>query len=360
LTIRWPLPSATDSPPRGAPAGLLARLRLRTAGVISDDGDSFVTLLCRDESGRQVVLKYVASRSPDAFRRLNNEALLLKHLSRREPLRLLPHRDDGPGYLLTDYDAGQLLRPDRLDDDAVVPAVADALIEFQTDQVDVRICGVKDREHLATYYLKVLLKHILHAWPAHLTALEAGRAIGILTAALPAILGRRVICHGDFQPTNLLFHSQDQSVTLTDLEGFMSRNHPLFDVLALFTMNDQPLARWGWQRRFFQHYLARAGERLPLDPGSRTFQDAYRGLLVFFLVYRLNEARIALSNTSYFDGLGKAAFVRRRLGDLLRARRGAWRDEHMEAALRVRRENLRCALSGTGFREHLDTMLAPA
>jgi hypothetical protein len=32
----------------------------------------------------------------------------------------------------------------------------------------------------------------------------------------------------------------------------------------------------------------------------------------------------------------------------------------MEAALRVRRENLRCALSGTGFREHLDTMLAPA
>src|SRR5262249_10837754 len=137
MTIEWP-----------------RRLNLQAETVLSDDGgDSFVTLLCRDEAGQQVVLKHVRGESADAHRRLRNEAQLVKHLPVRAPLRLLPHRADGHGYLVTGFDPGVLLRPDRFDD-RVALTIAEALAEFHTTSSDVRALGIVDRERLSTYYVK--------------------------------------------------------------------------------------------------------------------------------------------------------------------------------------------------------------
>jgi aminoglycoside phosphotransferase (APT) family kinase protein len=336
---------------------LLAQLGLRLDKVLSDDGDSFVTVRCRDEADRRVVLKYVHSGSPDAHRRLKNETALIKHLRVRTPLRLPPHRNDGPGYLVTDYDSGTLLRPDRLDPH-VVHTVARALAQFQTIRPNVRQLGVSDREHVATYYLKVLLKNLVHLWPAHVTAGEAARCQAILTTALPAICRQRVICHGDFLPTNLLYHSADDSVTFTDLEGFMCGNHPLFDVLAFCSISGLDLVDWQWQPSFLGRYLAAGGAAL-LDPESREYRDVYYGILIFFLVYRLNEERIALGGGSYFDGLGKRRFIMRKFGQLAMGRRTAWHDDAASDALNVRKRNLRRALAPALYREHMESMHSP-
>jgi hypothetical protein len=338
---------------------LLDRLRLTPDHALSADGDSFVTLRCHDESGRPVVLKYVSSSSPDAYRRLTNESRLLTGLPTRPPLRLLARRYDGPGYLVTDHDSGRLLRPERLDDDVMLATIADALVEFQSARIDAGAIGVVDREHRATYYFKVLFKHIIHLWPDHLSAAEALRAVALVSAALPAILSRRVPCHGDFLPTNLLYHAEDRSVTLTDLEGFMSANHPLFDVLALFTIYDKDIDRWNWQPRFLRCYLMRCAAAFGLDPASRHFRAAYRGILVFFLVYRLNETRIGLSRSKYFDGLGKVEYLKRKLAGLIRGQRGAG-STGAAAVLEVRKRNLRRVLSTKGYLAHLDAMLAAA
>ena len=339
---------------------LLKRLGLTCDSVISDEGDSFVTALCRDEQERRVVLKYVYSGAADAYRRLNNETLLVKHLPVRRPLRLLPHRADGRGYLVTDYDDGILLRRERLDagDTRAVPVIADALAQFQTLGSDVRRLGVVDREHASTYFVKVLLKNLLHLWPAHISADEAARCLGILTSALPAIRRHRVICHGDLLPTNLLYHDNDVSVTFTDLEGFMSTNHPLFDVLAFFSISRLDLMDWKWQRAFLDRYLTSAADELGLDPASRDYSDAYRGILIFFLVYRLNEERILSSGGSYFDGLGKGRFLARKAAGLASGRRDAWRDDAMREQLEVRTRNLRRALSVAQYRDHLEAVHA--
>jgi hypothetical protein len=337
---------------------LLARLRLTTEGTICDTGDSFVTLRCRNETGSLVVLKYVSSGSLDAYRRLKNEALLLQHLPVRPPLRLLRLGSAGPGYLVTELDPGILLRPEDLHDRRVFNPIADALIEFQAIRTDVGGFGIVDREHMATYYLKVLLKHILHLWPAHLSAQEAASCMTIVTTSLPAILRTSVICHGDFLPSNLLFHPDDGTVTVTDLEGFMSRNHPLFDVMALFTMNDLDLARWDWQPLILLYYLEKTAGMLQLDPASREFNMAYRGVLISFLVYRLNEARIDLQHGAYFDGRGKRDYVVTKLIGLLQGHPELWRDEKMREALEVRKSNLRRMLSVSGYDEHLERMLA--
>jgi len=338
-------------------ADLLARLRLTTEGTLCDAGDSFVTLRCRTEAGSLVVLKYVSSGTPDAYRRLKNEALLLQHLPVRPSLRLLRPEHAGPGYLVTRLDPGLLLRPEHLDDRRVRNVIADALVEFQTIRIDVGRLGIGDREHLATYYLKVLLKHILHLWPAHLSAREAASCMTIVATALPAILRTGVLCHGDFLPSNLLFHPDDGTVTVTDLEGFMSRNHPLFDVVALFTMSDLDLACWDWQPRFLWYYLEKAAATLQLDPASREFDTAYRGVLIYFLVYRLNEARIALQNGAYFDGREKRDYLVTKLIGLAQGRPELWRDEQMREALVVRKNNLRRMLSATGYGQHVEHML---
>jgi thiamine kinase-like enzyme len=349
-----PATARADDPRR---TDLLQRLGLETDSALSDDGDSFVTLLCRDEAGRRVVLKYVHSGSADAYRRLRNETLLFKRLQTRPPLRLLPHRADGDGYLVTDYDPGTLLWPDRFDD-RVAATIARALHQFQTVEPDVRPFGVVDRERLTTYYLKVLTKHLLHLWPAHISARDAAHSLAIVTSALPAIHSRRVICHGDLLPTNLLYNADDGSITFTDLEGFMCGNHPLFDVMAFFSISGRPLQDWSWQRLFLAEYLRAGGATLALDPSSKEYRDAYRGILVFFLVYRLNEARNLLTGSSYFENLGKRRFVARKAVGLATGRREIWRDDQVGAGLDVRKENLRRALSQTGFNEHLEAMHA--
>jgi hypothetical protein len=251
-----------------------------------------------------------------------------------------------------------LLRPEHLDDRRVCSAIADALVEFQTIRTDVGGFGIVDREHLAIYYLKVLLKHILHLWPAHLSAQEAASCMTIVATALPAILRTGVICHGDFLPSNLLFHPDDGTVTVTDLEGFMSRNHPLFDVIALFTTNGLDLACWDWQPRFLRYYLEKTAGTLRLEPASREFNTAYRGMLISFLIYRLNEARIALQHGAYFDGRGKRDYLVTKLIGLSQGRPELWRDEKMRQALEVRKHNLRRILSVRGYGEHRERMLA--
>jgi aminoglycoside phosphotransferase (APT) family kinase protein len=337
---------------------LLDRLGLAGERVISADGDSFVTLRCRDAVGRPLVLKRTRTGCRDTIRRLTNEALLCRDLPVGGPLRLLKYRDHGTGYLLTEFDEGRLLLPEQLDDEATIRAIVGALTRFQRIRLDLRRIGVVDREHPATYYLKVLLKHILHLWPAYISARDAARAVTIVTAALPAILRQRVICHGDFLPTNLLYHREDGSITLTDLEGFMTANHPLFDVVALFTMNDYDLTQWSWQRKFFRRYLDLASMS-GLDPRSDAFVEAYRGILVFFLVYRLNEGRIALLDTAYFDGLGKQQYLKRKIKRLASGHHSVRRDPEIAEALETRTRNLQRVLSRRHFREHLRFLQEP-
>lgn len=337
----------------------MEQLGLRAGQVISDDGDSFVTVACRDETGQRVVLKYVRSGRADAYRRLTNETLLIRHLRVRPPLRLLRPRAAGHGYLVTEFADGVLLRPDRFDE-RTAAAIADALVVFQALRLSLRGVGVVDREPVARYYVKVLLKHLLHLWPAVVSTREAARSVSILTRALPAIQRLGVMCHGDFLPTNLLYHAEDTSVTFTDLEGVMSRNHPLFDVLALVTASGLDLRAWRWQERFLSRYLeAGAAAHLGLDPASREYREAYRGLLIFFLVYRLNEHRVDQGGRGYFDGLPKHRFLARRFGQLATGRRQAWRDEG-DSVMDVRKRNLRLALSTAGFREHFDAIHASA
>lgn len=350
-------PSAADAGIERLGAELAARLGLAIDAVVNDDGDSFVTLKCRDAAGAPLMLKYVSRGSADARRRLENEGRLLAHLPARPPLRLLRARDHGHGYLLTEFDPGVLLHPERMDDERLVDAVVDALVAFQSIRLDAPTAGVADREHLATYYLKVLLKHILHLWPAHMSAREAGACLAAVTAALPAIMRHRVICHGDFLPTNLLFDAAAPAVTLTDLEGFMTANHPLFDVLALFTMNESDLDDWRWQRRFLARYLRHAGAS-GLDPGDPDFARAYRGILIFFLVYRWNEARLFLQNRAYFEGRGKRGYLTDKALGLVTGRPTAWREDELQAALRTRRRNLLRILSPAAARAHLEHMLS--
>jgi len=323
---------------------LLKRLGLEFDTIISDDGGSFVTMACHDAAGRRVVLKYLQRESVDARRRLHNETVLLKHLPARRPLRLLTHRGSGPEYLLTEFDSGTLLYPDALDS-RTIETVAGALAHFQSMRPDLERCGIADREKLSTYYLKVLVKNLLHLWPAHISASEALRCQAIVSQALQAICRHSVICHGDFLPTNLLHHHEDDSVTFTDLEGFISANHPLFDVLAFCTISSLDLNDWKWQRQFLSHYFDATRQTLGLDPRARDYRTAYRGILIFFLVYRLSEQRMGLSGGAYFDGVGKRRFLVRKVRGLAAGRRASWHDDGVGAALDIRKRNLRRALS---------------
>jgi aminoglycoside phosphotransferase (APT) family kinase protein len=335
----------------------MARHGLALERVLSNDGDSFVTLLCRDRQAGRAVLKYVRPGAPrDAYRRLRNETRLMHHLRPEPPLRLLRHRGSDEGHVVSEFDQGRLLTPAAMTDARIACAVARALAAFQAsgDEACAQ-AGVQDREGPARYYVKVLLKHLLHLWPGHLSAWDSCRAAAAVAGALPAMVQRLAASHGDFLPTNLLYHDDDGTVTFTDLESFTYSYHPLFDAVAICTIDGRPLSEWEWQHAFFRSYLAQRPEHIGPEPGSREFRRAYRGILVFFLVYRLNEARINLAGGRYFDGLSQGRYLGKKIGSLL-ARRGRSRTPDEAQELTIRRRNLQQVLSRSGFQQHLRSM----
>jgi glycosyltransferase involved in cell wall biosynthesis len=174
------------------------------------------------------------------------------------------------------------------------------------------------------------------------------------------MLRRPAAAHGDLLPTNLLYHDEDGTITFTDLEAFARSYHPLFDVLAFCTSDGRNLTRWSWQAAFLRSYLEHRPRHVCPSPGSREFRRAYRGILVFFLVYRLNEARVNLAGARYFDGLGKVEYARRKFRGLFTA--GGTRPPGDDTGeLADRRHSLREALSRSGFRRHFRSMpLEPA
>ena len=333
---------------------LLARLALTYERTLSDDGDSFSTLVCRDASGDRVVLKYMHTDSPDAYRRLTNETRLLTLIPAVPPLRVLRHRRSDLGYLVTDFDAGVLLRGPAMDDEHITAVVAEALARFHATRIDFEGHGIVDREKVERYYVKVLGKHLLHLWPTLITAKEAARCLSIGANALPAISRTTVPTHGDLMPTNLLYDEQAASITFTDFEGFMTANHPLFDVLALCSVCDRPLEQWHWQARFVQRYLRAVGNPA-LSFDAPDFRTAYRAILVFFLVYRLNETRLLARHELYFDGLPKKSYAVNKVRQLLTGR-DAWRHVPEAPDVAVHGRNLRCALDAHRFAEHVEFM----
>jgi hypothetical protein len=336
---------------------VLGALALSVVRTI-DENESFLILHCKRQRDASFVLKYLRTESKDARRRLRNEALLIERARGTPLVPFLTYRAHGERYLLTDYDSGELLSPEKLRSEAVCRAVERALSAFQALRREDLNPAVVDRETTARYYLKVLAKHLLHLTPTYLTLSEARASFRAVRASLPAIAKREVVCHGDFLPTNLLYHPEEQRVTITDLEGFMTSNHPLFDAVALCTTDERPLSDWGWQSGFLSRVLDPYSEDLRAGDCRR----AFRGILTFFLVYRLNEARLHAEGTSYFDGLPKGAYLRRRvLGlpvDFARRRVGEGELEH--EILEIRRRNLRQVLSDDGFERHLDLLMAGA
>jgi len=49
---------------------------------------------------------------------------------------------------------------------------------------------------------------------------------------------------------------------------------------------------WEWQKRFIGYYLDRTAGTFNFDTGSAGFRKVLRAVLVYLLVYRLNESRI--------------------------------------------------------------------
>jgi hypothetical protein len=138
----------------------------------------------------------------------------------------------------------------------------------------------------------------------------------------------------------------------------MRATHPLFDVLALFTIDERDVAEWSWQPAFLRCYLGHVTGGARLNPQSKQFRRAYRGLLAFFLVYRLNEARINAAGGRYFDGLPKGQFVWRKAAALILDRGGRAVTSDASAELDARVRNVRRLLTASAFREHLRAMRA--
>lgn len=315
----------------------LKRLRLTVAEDI-ENNPNHVVLKCLDSSRTPVVVKYRRSRTRTAERRLTNEALLLRNLSGTDRLRFPKYYAHGGNHLVTEFNEGILLSSHAWYSESLVRTVADALVDFQSiGFAELQSWGIRDWVSPPRYYVQVLLKHYLHLWPQHITLLQVFKSAAIVLGSLPAMLRTRVACHGDFHSSNILCSPDGRSVTFMDLEGFLSRNHPLFDVLSLCTDRDTDVRRWDWQWEFLRYYVDRAAERFGLALDFTSFRKAFRGILTFFSVYRLNETRLACEGTTYFDGLTKRAYARKKILRLLSRRdppSGAALDGRVEARMR--------------------------
>ncbi len=332
---------------------ILSQLNLTVENEI-EKNEKYLILKCIDRQNKSVVLKYNYSGSDEACRRINNETVLTKNLVTTSPLRFLKYYAHGRNYLVTEFENGIIFSPNYNYDRKTIKNIADALVNFQLMPVNPRELGVRKREGLKRFYLKVMLKHLIHLWPYHISLYESIKCLWILMSSLPVIEKKHVICHADFRPTNLIYNPDEECVIFTDLEGFLTENHPLFDVLSFCTIDEIDIWEWGWQMQFMRYYLEKTREIFEFDRQSNEFKKAFRGLFVFFLAYRLNETKIAIENTTYFDGLGKWDFLLKRLKGLFSDRMFNSNSRLVAPSLQIRKNNLTRMLSKNIYLKNLN------
>jgi len=338
-------------------SAILAELQL-TAEQVMERNETFLLLRCADQRNRAVVVKY--SHSPElrqARARINNEAALVKNLKPQKPLRFLKHYADGQNFLVTEFEEGELLLPNSNYAEALRRSVADALVEFQLLGVAPAAIGVKPRTGFRMFYIKGILKHVLHLCPNYLSLYDSFRCFWILVSSLPQLARSRVFCHGDLLPTNLIYKAAEEEIVFTDLEGFLPENHPLYDVLSFCTIDDGSIWEWHWQKRFIDYYLERTKEVFHFDSQAADFRKVLRALLVYLLAYRLNESRISLEGTTYFDGLAQWKYALRKVRHLLARAVGGAAAANSHEVLKTRRENLKVILSKNLFARHATWLL---
>lgn len=337
-------------------SAILRELQL-TAEQVMEKNETFLLLKCADQRKKAVVLKY--SHSPELRQgraRINNEAALVKNLKAEKPLRFLKYYADGQNFLVTEFEEGELLLPNSNYDEDLRRSVADALIKFQLLVLVPAAIGVKQRTGLRMFYIKGLTKHLLHLCPNYVSFSDSLRCLWIVISSLPLLGKKRVICHGDLLPTNLIYKASEKEIVFTDLEGFLSENHPLYDVLSFCTIDDAALWEWHWQKRFIAYYLERTREGFHLDRNAADFKKALRALLVFLLAYRLNESRINLERTMYFEGLTPLKYVLRKVR-LILVRAVSLNAGSPHKELETRLKNLQAVLSNNLFTQHVTWLL---
>ena len=341
----------------GGLSAILSELQL-TAEQVMERNETFLLLKCADQRSRAVVIKY--SHSPELRQgraRINNEAALVKHLKPEKPLRFLKYYADGQNFLVTEFEEGELLLPNSNYEEALRKSVADALIKFQLLGIVPAAIGVKQRAGLRMLYIKGLMKHLLHLCPNDVSFSDSFKCLWIVASGLPLLGKTRVICHGDLLPTNLIYKAAEKEIVFTDLEGFLPENHPLYDVLSFCTIDDGSIWEWNWQKRFIEYYLERTKEVFHFDSNAADFRKVLRALLVFLLAYRLNESRINLEGTTYFDGLPKLKYVLRKVRRLLAGAVGSAGAGSGPVKLEARKENLKAVLSKELFARHFSWLL---
>lgn len=338
-------------------SAILRQLQL-TAERVMERNENFLLLKCADQRNRAFVLKY--SHSPESRKgraRINKEAALVRYLKPDKPLRFLKYYAHGENFLVTEFEEGETLMPDFDYDEALRKSVADALIKFQLVGIAPTTIGVKQETGLRMFYIKGLMKHLLHLCPDYVGLSDSFRCLWILISSLPLLGKTRVICHGDLLPSNLIYKAAEKEIVFTDLESVLSENHPLYDVLSFCTVDDAALWKWNWQKRFIEYYLERTKGVFHFDPNTGDFRKVLRALLVFFFVYRLNESRVNLEGTTYFDGLAKMKYLRRKVRRVLARAFSSVSPDCPQAKLEPRKENLKTVLSKTLFARHLTWLL---
>jgi hypothetical protein len=332
---------------------ILSGLRL-TAEQVLEKNETFLILKCKDQRSRAFVIKY--SHSPELRQgraRIHNEAALVKNLKSQKPLRFLKYYAHGQNFLVTEFEEGEVLSPNADYDDGLRRSVAEALIQFQLLDIVPAAIGVERRAGLKAFYLKGIIKHVLHLWPNDISLFDSLRCLWIVVSTLPLLGKTRVICHGDLLPTNLIYKAAEKEIVFTDLEGFLSENHPLYDVLSFCTVDDGSIWQWHWQKRFIQYYLEKTKGIFRFDTRAGDFRKILRALLAFLLLYRLNESRVNLEGSSYFDGLSKWKYVLKKIGRVLTGKvsRAGAGIQHVNLA--ARKDNLKAVLSKKLFARHV-------
>jgi hypothetical protein len=295
----------------------LGKLGCEFDGVIDNSNRRFVVCRYRKPDGEALVVKSLVSPDRRLQSFLQKEGLLMSSIPDRPPFRLPKVYGLGEDYIIREFIESQPQEPSSNLSLEQVHRLAEALCAFQDTASEALETHLPDRGSTRSFLLKRLCKHLVHLWPEVISCWSAMGTIWWLWRTLPWLARDSVPCHGDLRLSNVQF--ADDEVVFLDLEGFRFRNHPLYDVVSLMSVDPRPLHEWGWQSSFVSYYLS-----LRPDAPWKVERQVVRliqSLMAFFAVYRLNETRMAARGIKYYNSGARMGYLLRKLGYCFALRR---------------------------------------
>ncbi|MFC1631627.1 phosphotransferase, partial [Candidatus Omnitrophota bacterium] len=293
---------------------LIGKLQLEPVKIMNSRNHCEV-MRCRSKKGQDLVLKFLKWKKKK--HNFQKEIDILNKENPKGRLRFPRLVDFGPEYIVTEFDSGQKLNIEKLDQKQI-NLLIQALIDLRSLPISSGDSPFLTKSSFWRTYIWRLFYNLSYLVPEYLNIFQALRCLSIIISAKRYFGCYSVHIHGSFEADNIILGRDSDYVLLVDFENFSLKDTFWYDVLYLCCEPCAFFEQWTWQKTLIAEYWAklRTDNQFRISPEG--VKQTMRMVLLTLTLQQMGMQRISDEEKRFFRKMSPAFLLSRGLLKILR------------------------------------------